>query len=254
MHRYTRSLEERIAELEAQLTRTPQTEVSPSRRRITVHSATADESNLSNDKDRNSENIDSGPEQYSTPRQDTRSGLSHVTEVEEQSPPLVVPTCASRTHASFSSPSYSLGLLGSSISGDTYGHNSLLTSILATLAKSTSCGGYAPGGRPLGQIELYPNIANHPLSLDHSTRVPIEFQDTLVQIYLERVNPRYPFLHVGTFLGWYKTWKARPKDQPTADPKDRWTDFFVTMVHSIAVAFWQKSAQIVLRSKQSASF
>lgn len=262
MHRYTRSLEEKIAELEAQLTRTPQAEASPSRRRVTIHSATADGSNLSNDEHRNSENTESEPEQHSTPQQNTRSGLPHVTEVGEQhdvldtqrSPPLVVPTCASKTHSLFSSPSYSLGLLGSPISGDECTHSSLLTSILATFSKGTSCGGYESGVRPLGQIELSPNIANPLLSPDHSTRVPIDSQDALVQIYLERVNPRYPFLHVRTFLGWYKTWKARPKEQPTADPKDRWTHFFVTMVHSIAVVFWRGDAQIVPRRKQLASF
>jgi hypothetical protein len=192
---------------------------------------------------------------------DTRRSFPHVTEVGEQhdvletqrSPRLVLPTCASGTHALFSSPSYFPGLVGSPISGDKCGHTSLFISILATLAKGTSCGGYGSGVRPLGQIEMSSNITNQLLNPDHSSRLPTDFQDALVQIYLERVNPRYPFLHVGTFLGWYKTWKARPKEQPMVDQKDRWTDFFVTMVHSKISVFWQENAHIYPRSKQSAS-
>jgi hypothetical protein len=33
-------------------------------------------------------------------------------------------------------------------------------------------------------------------------------------------------------MEWYETWKARPKENPLPTQKDRWKDFFVTMVRS----------------------
>lgn len=107
---------------------------------------------------------------------------------------------------------------------------SLLTSILATLTKGTPCGISPPGDHALSHVYLSPHIATQLLSPNHSLRLPIQVEDALIKIYLERVNPRYPFLHVSTFLEWYETWKARPKEHQIPNNKDRWKDFFVIMV------------------------
>lgn len=73
-------------------------------------------------------------------------------------------------------------------------------------------------------------LPDHPFPSDRSLRMTDEMSDRLVQIYLERVNPRYPFLHLDTFLSWYESWKARPPMNTTRDQHSPWKDFFVTMV------------------------
>lgn len=233
MRRYTQSLEGKIAELEAQLLRAHQIEVCRSQRQV------PDDSTLLNDVDRNSDSNEPGKEQNPVPLLDTGRNSAHTHGLAEeyrtfetqQVQHLVVPACASASNNPFSPPISSLGLVKSPISGDKCGHISLLTSILATLTRGSPFGGHTPGDRPLSHIHLSTDIANQLLNPNYSIRLPDSAEDALIQVYLERVNPRYPFLHVNTFLGWYKTWKGRPKENPTADQQDRWQDFFVTMVH-----------------------
>ncbi|OKP10689.1 hypothetical protein PENSUB_3992 [Penicillium subrubescens] len=238
--RYTRSLEERIAELEAQLSQTHQIETSNSQQRVVIQSAPIDDSTVLDDVDRNPERNESEPVRNSVRLLDAELDSSHTHAFDEanlaletqHAQHLVVPSCTSTSGITFSSPLYTTGLITSSIPGDQCGHTSLLTSILATLTKGAPCGISPPGDRALSHVHLSPNIATQLLSPDHFIRLPKHVEDTLIKIYLERVNPRYPFLHVSTFLEWYETWKARPKEQPIPNQKYRWKDFFVTMVWS----------------------
>lgn len=59
-------------------------------------------------------------------------------------------------------------------------------------------------------------------------------EQRLIQTYLERVNPRYPFLHERTFLSWYQSWKDSHNgfDFPL---EEQWRSFFVTMAFSVGV-------------------
>ena len=109
------------------------------------------------------------------------------------------------------------------------GHSSLLIGILATLTSAGSVGlssmqadsSHAPVSSPL----IYQRSPS-----DRSLRISDEVSDRLVQIYLERVNPRYPFLHLDTFLGWYESWKAHSPMDRTRHQESLWKDYFVTMV------------------------
>jgi hypothetical protein len=109
------------------------------------------------------------------------------------------------------------------------GHASLLIGILATLTSAN----------PIGLSSIQADGPNAPTSppftnqlfpSDRSSRISDELSDQLVQIYLERVNPRYPFLHPDTFLEWYKAWKAQSHMDTTGHQRSLWKDYFVTMV------------------------
>lgn len=69
-------------------------------------------------------------------------------------------------------------------------------------------------------------------SMDRSVQISNETSDRLVRIYLERVNPRYPFLHLDTFLGWYESWKTQSHMNTARDQQSLWQNYFVTMVNS----------------------
>lgn len=109
------------------------------------------------------------------------------------------------------------------------GHSSLLIGILATLTRSNS------SGFPQTQLES-PNahipsqFTDQVLQADRIPRLSNEASDRLVQIYLERVNPRYPFLHLATFLGWYESWKAHSQVDRARHQQSLWKAYFVTMV------------------------
>ena len=51
----------------------------------------------------------------------------------------------------------------------------------------------------------------------------------LIQAYLERVNPRYPFLHEDTFLEWYSSWKDLQQHGGIIPPDEHWKCFFIQM-------------------------
>lgn len=259
--RYTRSLEERIAELEAQLSQTHQIETSNSQQRVTIQSAPINDPTVLDDVGRNRERNESEREWNSLRVLDNGRCPTHTHELGEghpaletqQSRHLIVPTCTSTSEITFSSPLHTTSLIASPIAGDKCGHTSLLTSILATLTKGTPCGISPPGDRALSHVHLSPHTAIQLLSPDNSVRLPKTVEDALIKIYLERVNPRYPFLHVSTFLEWYETWKARPKKNSVPNQKDRWKDFFVTMVRSRSNVFVPlNDANLSLRSRLSA--
>ncbi|KAJ5370757.1 uncharacterized protein N7496_006849 [Penicillium cataractarum] len=254
----TESLEEKIAELEAQLPRTHQAEAFHSRRQVVFQPSTGDSPALSTEAVRCDERAISEPEGNCVPllgsQRDSSDNLGStegLCETEtERAQQLCVPVCTSISNISVSSPLHSTGLIGSPIFGDKCGHTSLLTSILATLARGSPCGISAHGDRALRNVYLSPHITTQLLNPDHSIRLPSEVEDALVKIYLERVNPRYPFLHVSTFLEWYETWKARPMERLAGEQNERWKDFFVKMVQAVSILLTPQVSQNDIATSQ----
>ena len=85
-------------------------------------------------------------------------------------------------------------------------------------------------------ITMLPSLAPsspNPAAADaatYETGIPPHTQDELVRIFLERVNPRYPFLHEETFIAWYDTWKSSRSLGVPLPPDERWKGFFIKMV------------------------
>lgn len=109
------------------------------------------------------------------------------------------------------------------------GHSSLLIGILATLTGTETSGFLQTQSEgPIATI-----FSQFTKQVSQADRVPLfsnETSDRLVQIYLERVNPRYPFLHLATFLGWYESWKSRSQMDRARHQQSLWKDYFVIMV------------------------
>ncbi|KAJ5690182.1 hypothetical protein N7462_004574 [Penicillium macrosclerotiorum] len=122
-----------------------------------------------------------------------------------------------------------------SLPNDRCGHASLLISILATLTSGNPCGLPTAEKNTFQTVHASNSMISQRIEPMQATRLSNEVEDSLIRIYLERVNPRYPFLHVDTFLGWYKSWKTRRLVEQSADRKDLWKDFFVTMVQSVSI-------------------
>ena len=57
----------------------------------------------------------------------------------------------------------------------------------------------------------------------------------LIQTYLQRVNPRYPFLHEETFLAWYHSWKTSQGHSNYLPVDEKWKHYFVTMVFAVSL-------------------
>ncbi|CAG8384023.1 unnamed protein product [Penicillium salamii] len=114
------------------------------------------------------------------------------------------------------------------------GHSSLLIGIIATLARGSTVEAIS-GLSNSSNGSVLSTLTDQSFPLDHSLRISYEASDRLVRIYLERVNPRYPFLHLDTFLGWYESWKTGSHMNTTRDQQSLWKDFFVTMVHAVAL-------------------
>ncbi|KAJ5375070.1 hypothetical protein N7517_007076 [Penicillium concentricum] len=114
------------------------------------------------------------------------------------------------------------------------GHSSLLIGILATLT-STDSSGLSQTQPESSNAHTFSQLTDQVLQADRVPRLSTETSDRLVQIYLERVNPRYPFLHLTTFLGWYESWKAHSQMDRARDQQSLWKDYFVTMVHAVAL-------------------
>lgn len=208
--RYIRSLQEKIADLES---RGPCETRDPS---------------LHNDSALESDNIleQAHYEQADTPHGDQRA--SEVLDAQS----LIVPSCEGPVIA-FPSLLHDIASNTPEIPGDHCGHSSLLIGVLATLTSGNPCG-IAPQRNGPGQINVSSPVAEKTLHPSHQIDLPFHVEDTLVKIYLERVNPRYPFLHVDIFSRWYKAWKIRRHSGPTTGRWDRWKDFIVIMVRQKA--------------------
>ncbi|RAK98547.1 nitrilase [Aspergillus ibericus CBS 121593] len=84
---------------------------------------------------------------------------------------------------------------------------------------------------------LAPSSPN-PMTLDeasYETRIPPQTQDELVRVFLERVNPRYPFLHEETFIAWYDTWKSSRSLGVPLPQDERWKAFFIKMAFAVSL-------------------
>ncbi|KAJ5678060.1 uncharacterized protein N7477_003693 [Penicillium maclennaniae] len=220
MSGYTRSLEAKIAALESR--------VSSETRNSSVEGVTNSAHDDANEYARSEHEVTSYVDRREPEDRDTQS--------------LVIP--ASETPAvSFSSSSYPAIANVSPIVEDQCGHSSLLIGILATLTSGNPCGIASRRSDAWHGINLSASIVEGALKPSSRTKLSSNAQDTLVQVYLERVNPRYPFLHVETFSGWYESWKSRSHSGLITDPKDRWADFIVTMVHAVSILLTPQVSQ-----------
>ena len=60
-------------------------------------------------------------------------------------------------------------------------------------------------------------------------------EQVLIQTYLERVNPRYPFLHEETFLTWYRSWKTFHISGSSLPIGEQRKAFFIQMVFWVSL-------------------
>ncbi|CAI7604902.1 unnamed protein product [Penicillium bialowiezense] len=235
--RYTRALEEKIRDLESQIPEDRseealagrQTAQRDSRRRIndplprkrpteatfSGHVSTPLSQNSSASR---REELSRDPEEYPSSPQRTQCSLPVESTIPR--PSLTFP--------------FTDGTNDFTDSHSRSGHSSLLVGILATLtgAESTGDSSLLSGGSSVPGLSALPGQF---FSMDRSVQISNDTSDRLVRIYLERVNPRYPFLHLDTFLGWYESWKTRSHMNPARDRQSLWQSFFVTMVHAVAL-------------------
>ncbi|KAJ5122226.1 hypothetical protein N7526_009163 [Penicillium atrosanguineum] len=225
---YTRSLEEKIAALESR--------ASSEARNSSLEGETALEDDDANEQVR--------PEQENT----SYVGRRELEDRDTQS--LVIPTCEAPA-IKFPPSFHSVISNVSPIAEDQCGHSTLLIGILATLTSGNPCGIASQRSDPWHEIILSSPIAEGALKPNPQILLPSSVEDALVEIYLERVNPRYPFLHAEMFSGWYKSWKLRRHSEPVDDPRDRWVDFFVTMVHAVSILLTPQVSQNDIVTSQS---
>ena len=57
----------------------------------------------------------------------------------------------------------------------------------------------------------------------------------LIQTYLERVNPRYPFIHETHFLTWYSSWKNLQPCGGDTPVGEQWRSFFIQMAFAVSL-------------------
>ncbi|GKZ64129.1 hypothetical protein AnigIFM50267_003588 [Aspergillus niger] len=70
---------------------------------------------------------------------------------------------------------------------------------------------------------------------NYETEILPQTQDELIQIFLKRVNPRYPFLHEETFIAWYDAWKASRNLGVPLPPEEQWKAFFIKMALAVSL-------------------
>lgn len=221
---YTRSLQERVAELEAQSIGQDQNISHHSQNTPTAGSWSGDEGPRLQ---HISTPINHAPGTY-TPSHHVSNDL-HGPGPESTSN-FIVPACPTSSFPCLS-PIQSGALSQGGDVADRCGHSSLLISILAALSSGSPCGiQNATNTSSIRDVQVSSPSAAHLNTPKNTVHLPDAVSDALIEIYLQRVNPRYPFLHVDTFLDWYKSWKTCRQTEPTADQKDRWKDFFVVMV------------------------
>lgn len=212
LHRYTRALEERIVDLESQIPDKRSENLSASRQTPTQESP-----------HQRGNEADHVPQASPAPKPPYPRSMPHVGASSDSAP------------LRCSAPGASLALpFPRVVEGlpDTHGqcgHSSLLIGILATLTGTETSGfPQKQSGGPIAPI--FSQFTQQVSQVDHVPRLSNEASDRLVQIYLERVNPRYPFLHLATFIGWYESWKSRSQMDRASHQQSLWKDYFVTMV------------------------
>jgi hypothetical protein len=198
LYRYTRALEERIVDLESQIP------------------------------DKRPENLSASQQ---TPTQESPHQRGNETDHDSQAslasrPPY--PCSMPYAGASLASP-FPHVVEGLPDIHAQCGHSSLLIGILATLTGNETSG-YLQTQSESPNAPIFSQFTKQVSQADRVPRLSNETSDRLVQIYLERVNPRYPFLHLATFLGWYESWKSRSQIDRARHQQSLWKDYFVTMV------------------------
>ncbi|KAK5791353.1 hypothetical protein VI817_006662 [Penicillium citrinum] len=163
----------------------------------------------------------------------------------------IVPACPT-SNFPFLSPTQA-GPLNQGVDvADRCGHSSLLISILAALSSGNPCGiQNTTNINDIRDVRVPPIRVADLITPENSIYLPDAVSDALIEIYLQRVNPRYPFLHVDTFLDWYRSWKSRRQTEPTAGQKDRWKDFFVVMVQAVSILLTPQVSQNDISTSQS---
>ncbi|KAJ5098543.1 hypothetical protein N7532_005544 [Penicillium argentinense] len=239
--RYTRLLEDKVAELEAQSLDAGQNG--------SFARQTSPQSSLAR-----GERPEHHPHSVPTPNTpgiippsfQLNEGLSGVENRTAER--FAVPTCAD-SNIPFSSPLDATMSNTSLDIDDRCGHSSLFVNILAALTTGNPCGIPITSDEPLRDVRI--STAAPSGLLKRTFCLSDDIGDALIDIYLQRVNPRYPFLHVDTFIGWYKSWKNIRFKDPTADQKDRWMDFFVVMVQAVSILLTPQVSQSSICTSQT---
>lgn len=60
-------------------------------------------------------------------------------------------------------------------------------------------------------------------------------EQALIQTYLERVNPRYPFIHEEQFLAWFALWKDLQNSGGDIPAGEQWKSFFIQMAFAVSL-------------------
>ncbi|PYH92266.1 hypothetical protein BO71DRAFT_485573 [Aspergillus ellipticus CBS 707.79] len=85
----------------------------------------------------------------------------------------------------------------------------------------------------------------------HESGIPPQTQDQLIRIFLERVNPRYPFLHEETFNAWYATWKTSRCMGVPLPAEERWKAVFVKMAFAVSLLIAPRVSQDDMDTSQA---
>ncbi|RAH51985.1 nitrilase [Aspergillus piperis CBS 112811] len=85
---------------------------------------------------------------------------------------------------------------------------------------------------PVVQGSPYPGFLP---GTNYEMEIPSQTQDELIQTFLQRVNPRYPFLHEGTFIAWYESWKESRNLGVPLPPQEQWKAFFIKMALAVSL-------------------
>ncbi|KAJ5638213.1 hypothetical protein N7490_008092 [Penicillium lividum] len=76
-------------------------------------------------------------------------------------------------------------------------------------------------------------------TVKETTVKEIRFSDQeerdLLQTYMERVNPRYPFIYEESFLEWYSSWKDLKQSGDDLPVGEQWKSFFVQMAFAVSL-------------------
>ncbi|KAJ5663022.1 hypothetical protein N7507_003753 [Penicillium longicatenatum] len=97
-----------------------------------------------------------------------------------------------------------------------------------------------PGIANQGSRTIFRSIFDglQPIEQDANSK-DLRFSDqkeqALIQTYLERVNPRYPFILEEQFLDWYSSWKNLRNNGGDIPAGEQWKSFFIQMAFAVSL-------------------
>ncbi|RAK79591.1 nitrilase [Aspergillus fijiensis CBS 313.89] len=97
----------------------------------------------------------------------------------------------------------------------------------------------SPTGLSVGPVEY------------EETGISTATQDKLIRIFLERVNPRYPFLHEETFISWYGAWQSAKRSSQPLPAEEKWKEFFVKMAFAVSLLIAPQVSPEDMRTSQA---